>query len=59
MPSNVSQKPEAKRKTTAKMSSQGCSDEVNAYEIAEANDKMNPTTLMPLGVKPILWAILA
>jgi hypothetical protein len=59
MPSNVSQKPDAKRKTTAKMRSQGCAGEVNTYETAEANAKMNPNTLMLLGVKPSLWAILA
>ena len=61
MPSNVSQNPEAKRRTTAKIRSQAGSafDEVDAYETAEANAKMKPTTLMLLGVKPILWIILA
>jgi hypothetical protein len=55
----VSQKPEANRRTTAKKRSHGCVDDVNAYETAEANAKMKPTTLMLLGVKPSLWIILA
>jgi hypothetical protein len=55
----VSQKPEAKRKNTASNSSQADGVDENAKVTAEANAKMKPKTLMILGVKPSLWAILA
>ena len=59
MPSRVSQNPEAKRKTTAKISSHEFWVVVRAYVTADASASIKPIVLILLGVKPILCAAIA